>query len=658
MKFTGQFQKKPAASSAPIPFSTGMFRSRPFPTPEAQRSPAATPDHEPLPRRNPDYNRMFGVQPKLTVGAPNDVYEQEADRVADQVMSMPDTAVQQPVQRETAPEEEEVQTKPLAASITPLVQREAMPEEEEVQTKVIGSIQREEMPPEEELQTKPIDSIQREEIPEEEEDLQMKSIDSIQREEIPEEEEIQTKSLGSIQREDMPEEEDLQMKPALQRSPNGSLEAGGSIERQLNNSKGGGSPLPDDVRSFMEPRFGTDFSQVRVHTGREAVQMNRDLNAQAFTHKQDVYFGPGKTPAKDALTAHELTHVVQQSSQVVQPIQCKKENEDALAAIQGYAMFNLLPQLLSLPSEVRNDEEAGGFVGGPRLITAMRAVKAMGTQWLSFATARNAELSALPTDQIANIISFLGAPQNARYFKADELGRQFDGAVDPSTQSITLFFRVKFELAPVKIGIALPGTPEWEKEAKKASEKIRQEFAPEFKRIVEEQWSGKGLVKPNCPIGGIKALRTKVVVTVVESGEHMVMYIHPNEDGRSNASKDEGVGNLKNSANETKPHTSKIVDPTGRHQQEITTNQAASAHEFGHAIGLDHSRCPGGADECYGVTAEERRDIMGAGNKVQVIKRAGKVIHDDFRPFEHIAEYWGKDIFPGELAHCNKWSAE
>lgn len=40
--------------------------------------------------------------------------------------------------------------------------------------------------------------------------------------------------------------------------------------------------------------------------------MNRDLNAQAFTHKQDVYFGAGKAPAKDALTAYKLTYVVQQ----------------------------------------------------------------------------------------------------------------------------------------------------------------------------------------------------------------------------------------------------------------------------------------------------------------------------------------------------------
>ncbi|MEW6417504.1 MAG: hypothetical protein AB1480_05205 [Nitrospirota bacterium] len=34
------------------------------------------------------------IQPKLTIGQPNDIYEQEADRIADQVMQMPDPAIQ------------------------------------------------------------------------------------------------------------------------------------------------------------------------------------------------------------------------------------------------------------------------------------------------------------------------------------------------------------------------------------------------------------------------------------------------------------------------------------------------------------------------------------------------------------------------------------
>ena len=83
------------------------------------------------------------IQSKLTIGQPGDKYEQEADRVADQVMRMPDSQVQ----RQAEPNEEEedtLQTKPIAGQITPLVQRqvEAKEEEEEpVQTKQGSSLQ-------------------------------------------------------------------------------------------------------------------------------------------------------------------------------------------------------------------------------------------------------------------------------------------------------------------------------------------------------------------------------------------------------------------------------------------------------------------------------------------------------------------------------------
>jgi len=49
------------------------------------------------------------------------------------------------------------------------------------------------------------------------------------------------------------------------------------------------------VRGFMEPRFGADFSGVRVHTGGEAVQMNQELGAQAFTHGSEFILGRGKS---------------------------------------------------------------------------------------------------------------------------------------------------------------------------------------------------------------------------------------------------------------------------------------------------------------------------------------------------------------------------
>jgi hypothetical protein len=223
---------------------------------------------------------------------------------------------------------------------------------------------------------------------------------------------------GAIQREIDPkkEKEKIQMMPSLQRASVGNMEVGGNLEGRLNSSKGGGSPLPDDVRSFMEPRFGADFSQVRVHTGGESVQMNQDLNAQAFTHRQDVYFGAGKAPAKDVLTAHELTHVMQQSemSKANSSIQLKQENERPLADIQGLAMYELLPKLEKMPSGILTDEEAAGLVGGTRLVLAMRAVKTKTDKNLvDFLIINKIVLSSLPPDQYGNILSYLATPKNS-----------------------------------------------------------------------------------------------------------------------------------------------------------------------------------------------------------------------------------------------------
>jgi hypothetical protein len=78
-----------------------------------------------------------------------------------------------------------------------------------------------------------------------------------------------------------------------------------------------GEPLDPATRAFMEPRFGYDFSHVRVHTDSKAVESARALNAMAYTFGRDVVFGPGKfapaSPSGQRLIAHELAHVVQQS---------------------------------------------------------------------------------------------------------------------------------------------------------------------------------------------------------------------------------------------------------------------------------------------------------------------------------------------------------
>lgn len=100
----------------------------------------------------------------------------------------------------------------------------------------------------------------------------------------------------------------------VQRKENGAAPA--EVDEQLQRSKGGGDLLPPATQQQMESGFGADFSQVRVHTGADAVQMSRDLNAQAFTHGRDIFFNEGKfqpgTKKGDQLLAHELTHTVQQ----------------------------------------------------------------------------------------------------------------------------------------------------------------------------------------------------------------------------------------------------------------------------------------------------------------------------------------------------------
>ncbi|ABA58324.1 hypothetical protein Noc_1858 [Nitrosococcus oceani ATCC 19707] len=77
-----------------------------------------------------------------------------------------------------------------------------------------------------------------------------------------------------------------------------------------------GKPLDSATRSLFEPRFGHDFSQVRVHTDTLAAESAKAVNAQAYTVGDHVVFGQRKYKPRSLgglrLLAHELTHVVQQ----------------------------------------------------------------------------------------------------------------------------------------------------------------------------------------------------------------------------------------------------------------------------------------------------------------------------------------------------------
>ncbi len=192
----------------------------------------------------PPIAHEFPIQTKLTVGKPGDIYEQEADRVADRVMQMPATSIQ----RQTDLEEVEgiVRRKILTKRATPLVQRQISPK-------------------------------------------------------IAETDVIQTKATNN--------------QTFASASTQSSSEVPSSVHEALSSP---GKPLDPITRAFMEPRFGHDFSIVRVHSGAVAERSSKDIDAHAYTVGYNMVFGSGQfvpgTPEGRWLIAHELTHVIQQEA--------------------------------------------------------------------------------------------------------------------------------------------------------------------------------------------------------------------------------------------------------------------------------------------------------------------------------------------------------
>lgn len=107
--------------------------------------------------------------------------------------------------------------------------------------------------------------------------------------------------------------------PLVQRSATGGpAVAGPETLAYVAGLAGRGAPLSPETRSWLEPRFGRDFGDVRVHADPEAARAAQAVSARAFTVGRDVVFGAGELAPRSAdgrrLLAHELAHVVQQGA--------------------------------------------------------------------------------------------------------------------------------------------------------------------------------------------------------------------------------------------------------------------------------------------------------------------------------------------------------
>jgi len=235
------------------------------------------------------------IQAMLTVSQPGDPYEQEADRVADQVMRTPDQTAPATVRPGGLPQ------------ISRLQRMCAQCEEEE---------------------------IQRQPMEEEE------------------------------------EEETLQAKE----SPGQTPEIASGVRTQIESLRSGGEPLPGPVRSFFEPRFGRDFSQVRVHAGGEAASAARAAQARAYTIGRNIVFGSGEyepaTVEGRRLLAHELVHTIQQAApapaggrQELKDTEAERRGDTISPRVLGDAPHNISPATESIARKGSETSSAGSTVG-------------------------------------------------------------------------------------------------------------------------------------------------------------------------------------------------------------------------------------------------------------------------------------------------------
>lgn len=166
---------------------------------------------------------------------------------------------------------------------------------------------------------------------------------------------VEASASNGIQRKcvDCEEEEKVQRKPLasfIQRKESSAgTVASDAVSNKINASKGKGNHMDSNTQTFMQNRFGAGFSDVKIHTGGEAIQMNRELSAKAFTVGNDIYFNEGQyNPNSENgkhLLAHELTHTVQQGGatgislqrrlQVQRPRKRRNRTTNA-AIVQGY----------------------------------------------------------------------------------------------------------------------------------------------------------------------------------------------------------------------------------------------------------------------------------------------------------------------------------
>lgn len=257
------------------------------------------------------------IQTKLTIGPANDVYEQEADRVADLIVGMPESR---------------------NSNSSPL----------------------------EGLKHQPLDNV-----------IQ-RVVDKVEQNgdvtEQREEGEGQPLAVFVPLQQTEESAEELEEPETIQRKPDDyqPVTTSRSDVKGIPHISTGGRPLPSDVKSNMEHRFGIEFSEVRIHQDQQADSLSQGIGARAFTYKNHIYFAKNEfqpsTKAGQHLLAHELTHTIQQGAVGSGKIGTNNSNVrpkmNAVPSMQRTIDLSIQFDAYSLSSLLGAVPRTGGAVGG------------------------------------------------------------------------------------------------------------------------------------------------------------------------------------------------------------------------------------------------------------------------------------------------------
>lgn len=263
------------------------------------------------------------VQPaKFTASLPDDPLEKEADKIAEQVMKVPESisnlgtaqayspSPNASYQNRSAPAT--ISRQHQAEKYSPLLQRQPSADIEEYNPDTAELAGRESLAAPEPVPT---------ETGEGQETIAWAENPAPVTENAPEAEE----TMASTPEEG--EAETLQ-KAAESSGSSAAVTPGAAISMQKTLNLPG-QPLDRQTRAFMENRFGHDFGETRVHSGAQADDSAQAVQARAYTVGQDVVFRTGQYQPETAegrkLLAHELAHVVQQTQGISRVIQREPE---------------------------------------------------------------------------------------------------------------------------------------------------------------------------------------------------------------------------------------------------------------------------------------------------------------------------------------------